>query len=183
MAAWIWIVVAVIVVLGFAVAAWMYMEKERVRRLRTRFGPEYDRTIRERGPHGAAAELERRQKRIEALDIRELSKDERERFGESWRVQQARFVDDPRAAVGEADHLCSKVMRARGYPISAFEQRAADISVDHPRVVEHYRAAHAIALRHEPGAATTEDLREAMVHYRVLFEDLLGSRVRVAGGH
>jgi hypothetical protein len=183
MASWVWIVVAIIVVAAIAAAAWMYVEKQRARRLRTRFGPEYDRVIQEHGSRGAVAELERRQKRIEALDIRDLTAQERDRFAEAWRIQQARFVDDPRASVSEADRLCAEVMRTRGYPISDFEQRAADISVDHPRVVEHYRAAHAIAIKHQRGEATTEDLRAAMVHYRALFEDLLGGRVRVAGGH
>lgn len=183
MVSWIWIVVAIIVVAAIAAAAWMYMEKQRSRRLHARFGPEYERAVEEHGPRGAVAELEHRQKRVEAFDIRNLTSAERDRFSEAWRVQQTRFVDDPRGAVAEADRLCGDAMRARGYPVTDFEQRAADLSVDHPRVVEHYRSAHAIASKHERGGATTEDLREAMVHYRALFEDLLGSHTRVAGGY
>jgi hypothetical protein len=183
MVSWIWIVVAILVVAAIAAAAWQYTEKQRAARLRSRFGPEYDRVIQEHGKRGAVAELERRQKRIEALEIRPLKTEERDAFADQWRVQQGRFVDDPRAAVAEADRLVAEVMRRRGYPMSDFEQRAADISVDHPRVVEHYRVAHDIALRHQRGEASTEDLRNAMVHYRALFEELLGGRVRVAGGH
>ncbi len=183
MVSWVWIVVAFIVAIAIAVAAWVYMERERARRLRGRFGPEYDRAIQERGPREGVSELERRQRRVESFHIRELATDERARFADEWRVQQARFVDDPQVAVREADRLCGEVMRARGYPVSDFEQRAADLSVEHPRVVEHYRAAHLIETKRARGEASTEDLREAMVHYRALFEDLLGGRVRVAGGH
>jgi hypothetical protein len=124
---------------------------------------------------GAQAELEARQKRVEQLDIRSLSPSDRARFADAWRATQAHFVDDPSAAIGEADRLVTDVMKARGYPIGDFEQRAADVSVDHPRVVENYRAARDTALRNERGQASTEDLRQAMVHYRALFEDLLES--------
>lgn len=115
-------------------------------------------------------------KRVEKFPIRELAVDERERFVTEWRVVQSRFVDDPKGAVREADELVSRLMQARGYPMSDFEQRAADISVDHPRVVDNYRAAHMIALRHRKGEATTEDLRSAIIYYRSLFDELLQTK-------
>jgi hypothetical protein len=167
------IVVALVVV---AVGVWMYLQKRRTEQVRERFGPEYDRAVTEHGDQrGAQAELEARQKRVEHLDIRPLSPSDRARFADAWRATQAHFVDDPSAAIGEADRLVTDVMKARGYPIGDFEQRAADVSVDHPRVVENYRAARDTALRNERGQASTEDLRQAMVHYRALFEDLLES--------
>ncbi len=173
-------VVLVVVVL----AAWLYRQKRgtsqkrRAGELRERFGPEYDHAVAEHGdPRRAQAELEARQQRVERLDIRSLSPSDQERFTQAWRATQARFVDDPSAAIVEADRLVTDVMTARGYPMGNFKQRAADISVDHPRVVENYRAAHDIALRHDNGEASTEDLRKAMVHYRALFEDLLETGV------
>ena len=165
------IVVALVVV---AVGVWMYLQKRRTEQVRERFGPEYDRAVTEHGDQrGAQAELEARQKRVEQLDIRPLSPSDRARFADAWRATQAHFVDDPSAAIGEADRLVTDVMKARGYPIGDFEQRAADVSVDHPRLVENYRGARDTALRNERGQASTEDLRQAMVHYRALFEDLL----------
>jgi hypothetical protein len=121
----------------------------------------------------AEAALAEREKRVERLHIRPLSADEAARFGEAWRAIQARFVDDPRGAVTDADKVVGEVMHARGYPLGDFEQRVADISVDHPDVVMNYRAAREIADRHARGQASTEDLRQAMVHYRALFRDLL----------
>jgi len=168
---------AVLVVIGLAaiaVAVFMYMLRERTRRLRNRFGPEYDRVVQREGDaRTAEEELLRRQKRIETFQIRELTHAETDRFLELWRVVQARFVDEPREAVAEADRLVGEVMKTRGYPITEFGQSAADISVDHPSVVQNYRAAHNLAARDAAGKATTEDLRQAMVHYRALFEDLL----------
>jgi hypothetical protein len=165
------IVVALVVV---AVGVWMYLQKRRTEQVRERFGPEYDRAVTEHGDQrGAQAELEARRKRVEQLDIRPLSPADRERFTAAWRATQAHFVDDPSAAIGEADRLVTDVMKVRGYPIGDFEQRAADVSVDHPRVVENYRGARDTALRNERGQASTEDLRQAMVHYRALFEELL----------
>jgi hypothetical protein len=114
-----------------------------------------------------------REERVEKLNIRDLDLGERERFSKQWESLQSRFVDSPKGAVAEADDLVSSVMKARGYPLSDFDQRAADISVDHPRVVENYRSAHGIALRVGKDQATTEDLRTAMIHYRSLFEDLV----------
>jgi hypothetical protein len=168
---WIILLVVLVVVGGATV---LYLQQQRTRQLRSRFGPEYDRSVRELGGRRRAeAELERRQERIAHLDICPLSGEDRDRFTEAWRSVQALFVDDPARAIAEADRLVTEVMRLRGYPVSDFEQRAADISVDHPRVVENYRAAYAIARRRERGEANTEDLRQAMVHYRALFEDLL----------
>lgn len=167
------IVVAIIVVL---LIAWAVTRKKRTDALRRRFGPEYERAVREQGPGKAEAVLAQREKRVEKLPIRNLTLDERERFVTDWRVVQSRFVDDPQGAVADADTLVTRLMQTRGYPMSDFEQRAADISVDHPRVVDNYRAAHEIALRQRKGEATTEDLRNAVIYYRSLFDDLLGTR-------
>jgi hypothetical protein len=167
------IAIAAIVVVVLAIAWWQWREMTR-RRLRARFGGEDDRVARERGLSVAQRELGSRVSRVEALDIRQLAQDERARFGASWREVQARFVDDPPGAVAGADALVGSVMQARGYPVSDFEQRAADLSVDHPRFVENFRQAHAIAVEQSRGRVGTEDLRRAMVHYRALFEDLLG---------
>jgi len=167
------IVVAVIAVL---LIAWAVARRKRTHALRRRFGPEYERAVREQGPGKAEAVLVQREKRVERLPIRELTLDERERFVTDWRVVQSRFVDDPQGAVSDADTLVTRLMQTRGYPMSDFEQRAADISVDHPRVVDNYRAAHEIALRQRKGEATTEDLRNGVIYYRSLFDDLLGSR-------
>ena len=165
---------AVIVIAG--IAAWLFFRKRRTGRLRTQFGgAEYDRAVKEDGSRRhAEAELKERTERVESLNIRPLASGDRERFVESWRRIQARFVDGPGGAVTEADQLLRDVMSTRGYPVSDFEQRAADISVDHPLVMENYRTAHAIAVRQTQGQANTEDLRQAMIHYRTLFEDLVG---------
>jgi len=162
--------VAVIAVL---IIAWLLMRKQRTTKLRHHFGPEYDRAVQEVGTARADAMLLEREKRVEKFSIRGLAPDERERFITDWRAVQSRFVDDPEGAVSAADLLVDKVMQARGYPMSDFEQRAADISVGHPHVVANYRAAHQIALRHRERQATTEDLRQAMIYYRSLFDDLL----------
>jgi hypothetical protein len=168
------IVVAVVVIMIIAVLAWLYVRKSRstTAGLRQKFGSEYDRAVQ---THGSKAEskLADREKRIEKLNIRDLDPTEHERFSRQWQAVQSRFVDSPKGAVAEADDLVSLVMKARGYPVSDFDQRAADMSVDHPRVVENYRLAHAIALRVGKDAATTEDLRTAMIHYRSLFEELV----------
>jgi hypothetical protein len=169
------LIVAVIAVLLIAGgAAWFFMQRQKTERLASRFGPEYQRAVDETGDRRAAeAELESRQKRVSKLDIRLLSSEEHERYVSEWRSVQARFVDDPGDAIGEADRLVGELMEARGYPVGDFDQRAADVSVDHPQVVEEYRAGHAIAERHARGQVDTEDLRQAMVHYRALFDDLL----------
>ena len=168
------LVAAVIVIL--AVVTWWYMRKRRstTADLREKFGPEYDRAVLTHGSERKAeAKLADREKRIEKLNIRDLDAMEHERYSKQWQSIQSRFVDSPKGAVAEADDLVSSVMKARGYPVSEFDQRAADISVDHPRVVENYRSAHAIALRVGKDAASTEDLRTAMIHYRSLFEELV----------
>ena len=175
------LVVAIIAVLAIGAAIWMYLQKRRTERLRSRFGPEYQRVVETGGDRRRAeTELEQRQKRVDKLDIRPLSVEDRRRFEQAWTRDQARFVDDPKGAVAEADRLIGEAMKTRGYPVGDFDQRTADISVDHPLVIENYRIAHEIAIRDKRGEAGTEDLRKAMVHYRALFEDLLGGRAAVA---
>lgn len=170
----------VAIVVGLAVVglvAWYLLQRRRSEELQARYGPEYSRTVSETGDRKRAeAELLKRKERVEHLDIRPLTAEQRDRFLEQWRAVQARFVDDPKGAVTDADRLVEEVMKTRGYPIADFDQRAADLSVHHPRVVENYRAARDIALRHRRGEASTEDLRQAMVYYRELFEDLLEDR-------
>jgi len=170
------VIVAAVVILIIAVFALLYMRKRRstTADLRRKFGPEYERAVKEHGSERKAeARLVDREKRVEKLIIRDLEPLERERFSKQWVSVQSRFVDSPKGAVAEADDLVSSLMTTRGYPVSDFDQRAADISVDHPRVVENYRSAHEIALRVGKDAATTEDLRTAMIHYRSLFEELV----------
>jgi hypothetical protein len=170
------IVLAAVVILIIAALAWLYVRnrKSTTANLRQKFGPEYERAVREHGSERKAeAKLEDREKRVEKLNIRDLDPVEHERFLKRWESVQSRFVDSPKGAVAEADDLVSSLMKTRGYPVSDFDQRAADISVDHPQVVENYRAAHAIALRVGKDQATTEELRTAMIHYRSLFEDLV----------
>jgi len=172
----------VMVVALFVVGAlvWAYIQRQRTGQLRHRFGPEYDHVVQERGSlTKAESELVERAKRISKLSIRPLTPGERSHYAELWKMEQARFVDDPRDAVHRADHLVEEVMKLRGYPMADFEQRAADISVDHPLLVEHYRSAHDIATRNSRGQADTEDLRRAMISYRSLFEDLLEDRPAV----
>ena len=170
------LVVALAVILVTAIAAWLFFRKRRTGKLRTKFGgAEYDRALKEDGSRRhAEAGLKERTERVENLNIRPLAAGDRARFVELWSRVQARFVDGPGGAVTEADQLLRDVMSTRGYPVSDFEQRAADISVDHPLVMENYRTAHAIAVRQTQGQANTEDLRQAMIHYRTLFEDLVG---------
>ncbi len=168
------IIVAVVIIAILIAAVWWSSMRQRSAKLQEKFGPEYQRTVTEQGDtRKAEDELRDRQKRVSKLDIRPLAADHRRRFNDDWRAVQARFVDDPSSAVRDADTLVGRVMEARGYPVGDFEQRAADVSVDHPTVLEHYRAAHEIALRHAEGQASTEDLRQAMVNYRTLFAELL----------
>jgi hypothetical protein len=163
------VAVAVIAVISFVLA-----RKRRSQQLRERFGPEYDRVVKKEGEvRRAEGVLEMRAKRREKFEIRPLSSANRADFAERWRVVQSQFVDDPKGSVSRADQLVSELMAALGYPMADFEQRVEDISVDHPIVVQNYRAAHDIALQHSRGQASTEDLRRAMVHYRSLFEELL----------
>ena len=170
------IAIAVMVaVAGIAVISFLLARKRRSQQLRQRFGPEYDRVVKKEGEvRRAEGVLEMRARRREKFSLRPLPESNRLDFIERWTVVQSQFVDEPKGAVAQADLLVNELMEARGYPMADFEQRAADISVDHPVVVENYRAAHAIALRHSPGQSSTEDLRKAMVHYRSLFEELLG---------
>jgi FtsZ-interacting cell division protein ZipA len=172
------ILAAILVVALIAVAAWASAQRRRREslRLQQRFGPEYVRLVKEMGRSKAEAELAAREKRVERLDILPLSTADATRFRQAWVAIQARFVDDPKTSVVEADHLVYDLMAKRGYPMGDFERRAADISVDHPGVVSNYRAARAIALRDERGESTTEELRKAVVHYRALFQELLEVR-------
>jgi hypothetical protein len=175
MATWVWIVIAVAVVVVLALIVAAASRSRRRRQLQEGFGPEYDRTVESTGDRREAErELQQRQERRQQLDIRELSPAARQRYADSWRDVQTRFVDDPGSSVGEADRLVQTVMSERGYPTDDFEQRAADVSVDHPHVVDHYRAAHTVWAANERGEASTEDLRQALVHYRALFDELLG---------
>jgi hypothetical protein len=170
------IALAVAVILVIAGLAWLYLRKRRntTAVLRKKFGPEYDRAVKVHGSERKAeTKLEDREKRVEKLNLRDLDPIEHQRFSKRWESVQSRFIDSPKGAVTEADDLVSSLMKTRGYPVSEFDQRAADISVDHPRVVENYRSAHEIALRVGKDAATTEDLRTAMIHYRSLFEELV----------
>jgi hypothetical protein len=168
------VAVALVAVAAIASACWMYLKKKQTKRLRSRFGPEYDRLAEVEGSQGRAEKtLHQREKRVESFNLVPLSPEDRDRFAEAWRQEQAGFVDDPRSAVANADRLVTEVMKARGYPMGDFEQRAADISVDHSLVVRNYRIAHDIALRDSGGETGTEELRTALLHYRMLFEDLL----------
>jgi hypothetical protein len=174
-----WVVVAVIL-LALVAAAWLISRELRRRqslRLQQRFGPEYSRVIAARGDRTKAeAELLARERRVERLEIVSLTAEDAARFSQAWGVLQTRFIDNPRGVVVEADSLVRDLMVKRGYPMADFERRAADISVDHPTVVDAYRSARAIALRDQKGEASTEDLRKAVVHYRALFDELLEVR-------
>jgi hypothetical protein len=169
------IVIGVIVALVvIAAISFLLARERRSKQLRQRFGPEYDRVLKKEGEvRRAEGVLQMRAKRHDKFSLRPLSESSRLDFAGRWKTVQSQFVDEPKGAVAQADLLVNEVMVARGYPMADFEQRAADISVDHPVVVENYRAAHAIAQRHSTGEASTEDLRKAMVHYRSLFEELL----------
>lgn len=173
------VAVAAVVAVLLAVVAWIYLQRQRRARLRDRFGPEYDRAVRETGaPEKAEALLEDRLRRVQRFKIHPLSREQAQAFAAEWRRVQAMFVDDPDGAVAAADRLVTEVMAARGYPIEDFDTRAADLSVDHPRVVENYRAARALAMRRQRGEAGTEEMRQAVVNYRALFDDLLDERDR-----
>ena len=176
------VIVGVVLVIG--VALWMYMkstQNKRTQKLRSKFGPEYDKAIGEHRDRGhAESELQKRATRVAKFNIRSLEAEERSRYAEDWRREQSLFVDDPQAAVNHADTLVQDVMQRRGYPVGDFGQNATDLSVDHPLVVENYRIAHAVALRQGRNRGSTEDLRKAMVSYRALFEDLLDQAVEKA---
>jgi hypothetical protein len=166
--------IIVVIVAVIVIAAVIIARKRKTQQLKEHFGPEYERELRQRGdPRLVESELAQREKRVHSLSIRSLSPPDRERFVLEWDTVQRRFVDDPAIAVRDADNLVNRVMGARGYPMSDFEQRAADVSVSYPSVVQNYRAAREIALRHSKGQSSTEDLRQAMVYYRSLFAELL----------
>jgi FtsZ-interacting cell division protein ZipA len=170
------IAIAVAVVVLVALALWM-RARRRSRLLQNRFGSEYDRTIEGSDSRKEAEqELRERERRREELDIVPLDDRARAQYMEAWLGVQQRFVDAPAESVAEADVLVMQVMRDRGYPVDDFERRAADVSVDHPDVVEHYRSAHAVAGRSRAEASDTEELRGAVVHYRALFDALLDDR-------
>ena len=170
------LLIALVLIVVTGIAGWLFFQKWRTKKLHTQFGGvEYARAVEEGGSRRQAeAGLKERTARVESLKIRALATGDRARFLASWSRVQMRFVDGPGGAVTEADQLLGDVMSTRGYPVSDFEQRAADISVDHPLVMENYRTAHEIAVRQTRGQANTEELRQAMIHYRTLFEELVG---------
>ena len=171
---WVWIVIGVIVAIVVLGVVFSALRTRRSRSLQDQFGREYDRTVdKAGGRREAERELAERQKRHDELELKPLSQEARERYLQQWQVTQGRFVDDPTGAVSEADDLVQRVMRDRGYPVDDFEQRAADISVEHPELVEKYRTANGIARASERGEASTEDLRHSVRHYRALFVELL----------
>ena len=175
MATWVWIVIAVAAALVILAIVWAATNRRRTRSLQGRFGREYDRTVENAGGRREGErELSEREKRHRELNLRPLAPRARDRYLDQWEATQNRFVDDPSGAVSEADELVQRVMRDRGYPVDDFEQRAADISVEHPELVEKYRTAHGIARANVRGEASTEDLRHSVRHYRALFLVLLG---------
>ena len=167
------LIAAIVIVLG-ALGVWYYVRRTTSRKLRDQFGPEYDHAVRRlRSEELAEAELMERKNRVSKYKIVSLPRAESARYQERWIAVQSRFVDQPETAVADADRLVTEVMEKRGYPVTHFEQSAADLSVDHPDVVENYRAAHRIAERSHSGRADTEELREALIFYRALFQELL----------
>lgn len=168
------VIVAVVVLVAVAVIGYLIVRQQHSKALRDQFGPEYERAVDEYGSKGRAeSELASREKRVHKLAIRPLAPEARSRFAARWKAVQAHFVDDPAAAISDADALVAQVMSDRGYPMADFDQRAADISVDHADVVDHYRTAHDIAQLHRQRPVSTEDLRKAFLHYRALFASLL----------
>jgi len=168
-------VVVVLVIIG-AILGLVFARRRRSERLQDHFGPEYAHTVQILGDEKKAQnELDERQKHVEALDIRPLSASERERYLADWTAVQSKFVDEPGQAIVDADHLIIEVMQVRAYPVSNFDQRAADISVNYPALVSNYRAAREIANKNEQHQADTEELRQAMIYYRSLFEELLAT--------
>jgi hypothetical protein len=162
---------AVVLLLGLV--AWTYTSRRRRVNLRERFGPEYERTVEAVGPARADSVLRERAARVSRFNLHKLTQAQADAFAREWRRIQARFVDNPDGAVGEADQLVTQVMTARGYPLEDFDRRADDVSVDHPVVVENYRTARTLALRQQRGEAGTEEMRQAVVNYRALFDELL----------
>jgi len=172
MPTWLTVVIIVVAIAVIGTVIWLAMQEMQRKRLRQRFGPEYDRAVEQAdNPRAAQRELAERERRHHELDIHPLSPSARERYGQQWALVQERFVDQPAASVAEADRVLVALMAERGYPTEGYEQQVADLSVRHARTLEHYRAAH--DTQHSRTAASTEDLRDAMVHYRTVFEDLL----------
>ena len=170
------VLVAIIVIIAAVLiaAAVIISRRRKSEHLKQHFGPEYERTVKMQGDsRKAEAVLIDREKRVEKLTIRQLPPADRERYATEWAAVQRRFVDDPSTAVTQADKLVTNVMAARGYPMGDFDQRAADLSVTYPTLVQNYRSAREVAQRHAQGQSSTEDLRRAMVHYRSLFDELL----------
>jgi hypothetical protein len=179
MPVWLWVVIVAVAAIVVLAIVWSALRTRRSRSLKERFGPEYDRVAADAPTRrDAESELRERAERRDELDIRPLDPADADRYRKQWTDVQARFVDDPPGAVQEADTLIQSVMRDRGYPVEEFDRRSADLSVDHPRVVENYRAAHGIAVAHTRGDAGTEELRTAVQHYRALFDELLETRDR-----
>jgi hypothetical protein len=181
MASWVWILIAIAAVVVVALIV-MVVRQRRATALRERFGPEYDRAVEASDDRRAAeAELRDREKRHALLDIKPVPKDARARFADEWQDVQERFVDEPSDAVGAADRLVYRVMHVRGYPVGDFDAQADLVSVDHPEVAENYRYAHGILERAQTQQASTADLREALLRYRSLFDELLRADVDQAG--
>lgn len=177
------VIVLLAVVAILAASVILFFGRDRRRKLKARFGPEYNRTVSEIGSKlKAEAELRKLQQRVEKYPIRTLSSADRSRYQQSWRAIQASFVDAPDRAFADADQLLTEVMSARGYPVADFDRRAAELSVDHAPVIEPYRVAHEIELRRLQGRATTEDLRKGMIHYRTLFDELMGEQEQLHVG-
>jgi FtsZ-interacting cell division protein ZipA len=180
---WVWIVIGVVVAIVVLGVLFSALRTRRSRSLQDQFGREYDRTVdKAGGRREAERELAERQKRHDELELKPLPPEARERYLQQWQQTQSRFVDDPTGAVSEADDLVNRVMRDRGYPVDDFEQRAADISVEHPELVERYRTANGIARASEQGTASTEDLRHSVRHYRALFVELLDADADAGDG-
>lgn len=179
----IWGAVAVVIVLTAALLIYFLLQRQRRGDLRRRFGPEYERTVAEHDDRRQAEqELKDREQRVDALDIKELPAESRDDYARQWKQVQEHFVDAPGPAVTEADRLITVVMAARGYPTENYEQRVSDLSVEHATTLDHYRTAHAISRRAAGEEASTEDLRQAITHYRALFEELLDPRTRHEDG-
>ncbi|MGQ0642892.1 MAG: hypothetical protein ACT4P6_19270 [Gemmatimonadaceae bacterium] len=174
------IIIAAIAVTVALVIGLLVWQRERSGRLHTQYGQEYDRAVDELGRLRAQRELAGRGRRVKQLKLRALTREQRNRFVASWRAIQSQFVDDPPGAVTEGDRLIEDVIDARGYPIADFDQRSADLSVHHADVVDDYRALRELAHRHRRHEASTEDLRQALVHFRAVFEDLLEDREQVS---
>ena len=172
------LIIGVVVVVVAAILAWYVLRQERSKKLKSQFGPEYTHAIQQYGDQAKAEDaLMARQKRREKLPLHSLSIQDRESFASKWHQAQSQFVDDPARSIQDADRLVCELMTARGYPMQEFDNRAEDLSVDYPLVVKNYRAAHAIAVRHDEAQASTEELRQALVYYRDLFDELLEAQV------